>query len=92
MRRHLGLAAVDVRLVKTGLDDGDFGVVRHQQAGNPADRRKGSGVGADPIAEPLRPARLGIGEVRSPITATKICAARVSPVRRSMITGTMSPA
>jgi hypothetical protein len=28
----------------------------------------------------------------APITATKICAARISPVSRSTITGTVSPA
>ena len=30
MRCHLGIAAVDLRLVKAGLDDGDFGVVRQE--------------------------------------------------------------
>ncbi len=64
MGRHLGVGPIDLRLVEAGLDDGDFGVVRHQQVGHPADCREGSGVGADPVAECLGPARLGIGEVR----------------------------
>ena len=36
---------------------------RYQQAGHAADGGKGSRVGSDPVAEPLRPARFGIGEV-----------------------------
>ena len=31
MRRHLGVGSVDLRLVQAGLDDGDLGVVRHEQ-------------------------------------------------------------
>jgi hypothetical protein len=64
MRRHLGVGAIDLRLVEAGLDHCYFGVVRHQQPGHAADRGKGPGVGADPVAECLRPARFGIGEVR----------------------------
>ena len=64
MRRHLGIGAVDLRLVEAGLDDGDLGVVRHQQLRHAADRLEGAGMGADPVAEPLRPGRLGVGEVR----------------------------
>jgi hypothetical protein len=30
MGRHLGVGAIDLRLVEAGLDHGDFGVVRHQ--------------------------------------------------------------
>jgi hypothetical protein len=66
MRRHLGVAAIDLRFVKAGLDDRDFGIVRHQQPGHAADGGKGSRVGSDPIAEPLRPVRFGIGEVGGP--------------------------
>jgi hypothetical protein len=51
------------RARKAGLDDSDFGVVRHQQFGHAADRCKGTGVGADPVSQRLGPARLGIGEV-----------------------------
>jgi hypothetical protein len=47
-------------------------------------------MGVDPVGERLRPGRLGEGE--APSTATKICAMRISPVSRSMTTGTPSPA
>ena len=63
MGRHLGIGSIDLRLVKTGFDDSDFGVVRHQQFGHAAERCKGSGMGADPVGQRLGPARLGIGEV-----------------------------
>ncbi len=64
MGRHLGVGAVDLRLIEAGLDHGDFGVVRHQQVRHAADRLEGAGMGADPVAKRLGPARLGIGEVR----------------------------
>jgi hypothetical protein len=64
VRRHLGVSAVDLRLVEAGLDHRDLGVVRHQQVRHPADRREGAGVRADPVCERLGPACLGIGEVR----------------------------
>ena len=63
MGRHLGVGAIDLRLVEAGLDHGDLGVVRHQQLRHAADRLEGAGVGADPVGERLGPARLGIGEV-----------------------------
>ena len=31
MRRHLGVGAIDLRLVEAGLDDGGLGVVRHDE-------------------------------------------------------------
>ena len=62
MRSHLGIGAVDLRLVQAGLDHRDLGVVRHQQVGHPADRLESPGVCADPISERLGPARLGVGE------------------------------
>lgn len=52
MRRHVGIAAVDLRIVEAGLDHGDLGVVRRRHA---ADRLEGTDVAADPIGEPLRP-------------------------------------
>ena len=58
--RHLGVGSIDLRLVEAGFDDGDLGVVRHQQPGHAANGGKGSRVGRDPIAEPLRPARFGV--------------------------------
>jgi hypothetical protein len=57
-------------------------------------------MGADPVGQPLRPARLGVEpapaqagvKFEAPSTATKICAGWVLPVSRSTITGTVSPA
>jgi hypothetical protein len=91
MRRHVGVAAVDLRIVAAGLDHRDLGVVRHQQRRHATDRLEGADVAADPVGEPLRPGRLRVGEA-APSTATKICAARRSPVSRSITTGTPSPA
>ena len=51
MRRHLGIAAIDLRLVQARLDDGDLGVVGNDEARHAADGGKGTRVGADPIAE-----------------------------------------
>jgi len=47
-------------------------------------------MGVDPVGQRLRPGRLGEGEARRPSAATKICAMRISPVSRSMTTGTPS--
>jgi hypothetical protein len=64
MRRHLGVGAIDLRLVEAGLDDGGSGVVRHDEFGNAADRLEGADVGGDPVRQRLRPGRLGEGEAR----------------------------
>ena len=53
MRRHLGVGTIDLRLVKTGLDDRDPGVVWHEQFRHAAKRGKGSGVSADPVGQRL---------------------------------------
>jgi hypothetical protein len=45
-----------------------------------------NGVGIEPA-----PAKAGV-KFEAPSTATKICVGRVLPLRRSMITGTVSPA
>ena len=66
MRRHLGVGAIDLRLVEAGLDDGGPGVVRHDELGNAADRLEGADVGGDPVRQRLRPGRLGEGEARRP--------------------------
>jgi len=60
MGRHVRVGAIDLRLVETGLDDRDLGVVRHQQLRHTADRLECSGVCSDPVGERLGPARLGI--------------------------------
>jgi len=49
MGRHLGVSPIDLRLVQAGLDDSDFGVVRHEQLGHAAERCKSAGMGADPV-------------------------------------------
>ena len=59
--------------------------------GNATDRRKGMGMGVDPIGERVQVA-LAYVKLEAPSTATKICAMRISPVSRSMTTGTPSPA
>ena len=64
MRRHLRIGSVDLRLVQAGFDDRDLGVVGNEQTRHTANRRKGTGMGADPIRQPLGPGRLGVGEVR----------------------------
>src|SRR5271157_423427 len=64
MGRHLGIGSVDLRVVEAGLDDSGFGVVRHDEFGNPADRLEGARMGVDPVGERLRPGRLGEGEAR----------------------------
>jgi hypothetical protein len=74
MRRHFRIGSVDLRLVQAGFDDGDLGVVGHQQPRHAADRGEGSGVGANPIGQPLRPGRLGVGEV-SPAPVLRGCSA-----------------
>ena len=92
MRRHLGVGSIDLRLVETGLDHGGLGVVRHQQMRHAADHLEGADMGADPVGQRLRPARLGKGEVRRAEHGDEDLRRRVSPVSRSMITGTVSPA
>ena len=64
MRRHVGVGAIDLRIVKAGFDDGGLGVVRHDELRNAADRLKGAHMGVDPVGERLRPTRLGEGEAR----------------------------
>jgi hypothetical protein len=63
MRRHLGIGSVDLRLVQTGLDDGDLGVIGNDETRHAAGC-KGARVGTNPIAKRLRPGRLDVGEVR----------------------------
>lgn len=65
MRRHVSVAAVDLRIVEAGLDHRALGVVRHQQRRRAVDRLEGADMAVDPIGEPLRPGRLRVGEARS---------------------------
>src|SRR6185437_15903666 len=64
MRRHLGIGAVDLGVVKTGLDDGGLGIIRYQQMRNTADRLQGADMGVDPVGERLRPVRMRKSEAR----------------------------
>src|ERR1700746_4169119 len=65
MRRHVSVAAIDLRIVEAGLDHRDLGVVRYQQRRHAVDRLEGADMAVDPIREPLRPGRLRVGEARS---------------------------
>jgi hypothetical protein len=58
------IGAVDPRFVAAGGRDPGLQVVANHRLGYAADVGEGVGVGADPVGEPLRPARLGVGAVR----------------------------
>ena len=92
MRRHLGIGAVDRRLVEARLDDRSLRVVGDNQPGNPADRLERSGVGADPIVQRLGPVRLGVSEVRGTHDGDKDLRPSGLAGQPLMITGTVSPA
>src|ERR1700730_15205501 len=66
MRCHLGIGSIDLRLVQTGFDDGDLGIIGHEKTWHTIDRRKGARMGTNPIGKRLRPGRFDIGEVRRP--------------------------
>ena len=66
MGGHLGVGAVDLRVVEAGLDDGCLGVVGHNEFGHAADRLEGAHMGVNPVGQRLRPGRLGEGEARGP--------------------------
>jgi hypothetical protein len=92
MRRHLGIGSVDLRLVQTGLDDGDLGLIGNDETRHAADGCKGARVGTNPIAKRLRPGRLDVGEVRGAHDRDEdLCLAHLAgqPVDD---TGTVSPA
>src|SRR6476660_6652329 len=63
MRRHIGVSAVDLRIVETGLDHRGPGVIRHQKLRHAADGFESAGVRADPIGDPLGPGGLRKSEV-----------------------------
>ena len=64
MGRHLGVGAVDLRVVEAGPDDGGLRIVRHDEFRYAADRLEGADMGVDPVGQRLRPGRLGEGEAR----------------------------
>src|SRR5215813_13399734 len=62
--RHLGIGAVDRRLVEAGLGDARAQIVGHHHRRSPADEGKGARMRADPVGQALRPGGLGIGVAR----------------------------
>ena len=92
MGRHLGVGAIDLRLVEAGLDDGGLGVVRHDKLGNAAIASKAHTWASIQSGSACVQLALAKVKLEAPSTATKICAMRISPVGRSMTTGTPSPA
>ena len=66
VRRHVGIGAVDLRIVEAGLDHRRLGVVGNHQLRHSADRCESARMRSDPIGKALRPGRLRIGEARCP--------------------------
>jgi hypothetical protein len=64
MRRHLGIGSIDLGFAHAGLDDGELGVVGNGETRHASNGGQSAGVGTDPVAEPLGPGRLDLGEVR----------------------------
>ena len=64
--RHLGIGAVDRRLVEAGLGDARAQIVGHHHRRNPTHEREAARVRADPIGQALCPRGLRIGVVRRP--------------------------
>ena len=62
--RHLGVGAVDRRLVEAGLGDARAQIVGHHHRRSPADEGKGTRMRADPVGQALRPGGLGVGVAR----------------------------
>jgi hypothetical protein len=63
---QLLIGAIDARLIARRPRDAGLEIVRHQRPRHPADRRKGMDMRRDPVCQRLAPARLRVGEVRSP--------------------------
>jgi len=64
MLREGSLGAIDLRFIAMGAAHGRFEMVRDDDLGDPTESRKGLDRRADPVGQPLRPGRLGIGIVR----------------------------
>jgi hypothetical protein len=64
MSRHLGVGAVDRRLVEAGLGDARAQIVGHHHRRDSAHESEGARVRADPIGQALRPGGLGIAVAR----------------------------
>ena len=63
MRRHVGVGAIDGRIIKTGPGYPGLEVVRHDLRCHAAKERKGPRVAGDPVWQLLRPAGLDIGVI-----------------------------
>jgi hypothetical protein len=92
IRRHLGIGAIDLRLVQASLDEATLALSGTMRRGTPPRAAKAR------VWAPIQPAspwvQVASAQVKfeAPMTATKICAWRTSPVSWSTITGTVSPA
>lgn len=64
MRRHRGVAAVDLRIVTAGLDHRDLRIVGNEQRRRAAECLQRVHMAADPVRQRLAPARLRIGQAR----------------------------
>lgn len=89
MRRHLSVAAIDLRIVEARLDHGGLGIVGYDQRRHAADRLERADMTADPVGQPLRPSRLRLGEARGAQHCDKDL--RVADLAGQAVTGTPSP-
>jgi hypothetical protein len=88
-QRRIG--PIDLRIVEAGFDHRDLGIVRNQKMGHATDCLESPNMAADPIGQGLGPGRLHVGEVRCSHDGDEDLGLPNLPVRRSTITGTMSP-
>jgi hypothetical protein len=65
MRRHGAVGPVDLRVVERGLFDGALQIVGDDEPRQAAAEPEQAHMRADPVRQPLRPAGLRIGVVRS---------------------------
>jgi len=66
MGRHLGVGAVDLRLVEAGLGDARFEVVGDDLTGHAAEVGEGPTVRGDPVRQLLGPGGFRVGVARRP--------------------------
>jgi hypothetical protein len=64
VRRHLRIRLVDLRIIEASLEDGGFGVVRHDRLRNTTNGGQRTDVGVEPVRQRLRPARVRKREAR----------------------------
>jgi hypothetical protein len=61
MGRQVKIGPVETRFVPVGAGDADLWVVGHQLRRHAAHAGESADMRADPVGQPLRPARLGVG-------------------------------